>query len=53
MLMHAAARSVQPRRHPLWPPCVQGFNTECTEDLSDLSVEALPITEDTEALRTD
>jgi hypothetical protein len=33
-------------------PCLSGFNTENTEDLSELCVEALLSTEDAEKVRT-
>ena len=42
----------QPKRGSLRPPCLSSFNTEHTEPLSDLRVEALLTTEDTETLRT-
>jgi hypothetical protein len=32
------------------PQCLSSFNTEAAEDLSDLSVEALPGAEDTERI---
>ena len=42
----------QPRRDSLCPPWISSFNTGHTEHLSELCVEALLTTEDTEALRT-
>ena len=42
----------QPKRGSLRPPCLSSFNTEHTEALSDLCVEALLTTEHTETLRT-
>ena len=42
----------QPKREPPCPLCLSSFNTEHTEYLSELCVEALRGTEDTEALPT-
>ena len=42
----------QPKRGSLGPPCLSSFNTEHTERLSDLRVEALLTTEDAETLHT-
>jgi hypothetical protein len=42
----------QPKRDSLRPLCLSSLNTETTEDLSDLRVEALLTTEHTETLRT-
>jgi hypothetical protein len=39
----------QPKRYSPCPPCLSSFNTEPTEPLSDLRVEALLTTEHTEA----
>jgi hypothetical protein len=44
--------SPQPKGDPPCPLCLSSFNTEHTERLSDLCVEALLTTEDTEALMT-
>ena len=48
---HSAARP-QPKRDSPCPPCRSSFNTEHTERLSDLRVEAVLGREDTEALTT-
>jgi hypothetical protein len=45
-------RCPQLKRDSLFPPCLSSLNTEHTEHLSDLCVEARLGTEDTEAMLT-
>jgi hypothetical protein len=49
---HSAAQWPQPKRDSLRPLCLSSFNSEHTKRLSDLSVEVLLATEDTEAPTT-
>ena len=47
---HSAACWPQQKRDSLCPPCLSSLNTQHTEPLSDLCVEAVLATEDAEAL---
>ena len=49
---HSAAQWPQPKPDSLRPPCLSSSNSEHKQRLSDLSVEVLLATEDTEAPTT-